>query len=60
MEEYKGFNIVGDGTFGYKEIKVKGKGSVAKELRGSYTNGAFAKRGIDAFLHTKEADKKVS
>lgn len=59
MEEYKGFNIVGDGSFGYKNIKPVGKGSVPKDLRGAYTNGVFAKRGIDSYLASKEASKKV-
>lgn len=59
MAEYKGYDIVGDGTFGYKRIKPIGKGSVHKELRESiYTTESFAKRAIDTFLATQP--KKVA
>ena len=51
--EYKGFSIVGDGTFGYKSIKPIGKGSVALELRGIFTNYSFAKQAIDAYVSKK-------
>lgn len=51
--EYNGFNIVGDGTFGYKHIKPTGKGSVALSLRGVYTTAYEAQRAIDAYLKTK-------
>jgi len=61
MVEYKGYNIVGDGTFGYKEIKPIGKGSVHLELRAmKFTNTKQAQLGIDAFLakQPKKAVKK--
>jgi len=51
--EYKEFLIVSDGTFGYKNIKPIGKGSVNKALRGDYTNANHAKVAIDQFLTTK-------
>lgn len=60
--EYKGYSIAGDGTFGYKNIKPVGKGSVPADLRGLYTNANFAKKGIDSYLAAKEAaevSKKV-
>ena len=52
--EYKDYLIVPDGTFGYKEIKCVGKGSVHLSLRGKYTTETVAKRAID--FHT---DNKV-
>ena len=51
--EYKEFLIVSDGTFGYKNIKPKGKGSVNKALRGDFTDANHAKVAIDQFLTTK-------
>lgn len=51
MIEYKGYNIVGDGTFGYSEIKAIGKGSVHLGLRSEkFTNTRQAKLAIDSFL----------
>lgn len=59
MLEYKGYAIVGDGSYGYKSIKPIGKGSVHLELRNSrFTNDGFAKRAIDAFL-AKQPEKVV-
>lgn len=61
MLEYKGYGIVGDGTFGYKEIKVIGKGSVHLELRDQkFTNSKQAELAIDSFLakQPKKATKK--
>ena len=61
MLEYKGYGIVGDGTFGYKEIKPIGKGSVHLELRGQkFTNSKQAELAIDSFLakQPKKAPKK--
>lgn len=52
-EEYKGYAIVGDGKYGYKEIKPVGKGSVHMSLRGSYTTAYMAKRDIDRYLTEK-------
>jgi hypothetical protein len=51
--EYKGYNIVGDGTYGHKEIKTIGKGSLPLQLRGSFTTSVFAQKAIDAYLHEK-------
>ena len=53
--QYEGYTIVGDKTFGYKNIKPIGKGSVPLELRGSYTNDNFAKKSIDTYLSSKKA-----
>ena len=55
--EYKGYDIVGDGTYGHKLIKAIGKGSVHLELRGSYTNSNFAQTAIDQFLANNPAKK---
>lgn len=54
MTEYRGYNIDGDGTFGMKVIKPTTKGSVAGELRGSYTSAHWAQKAIDTFLNSKE------
>lgn len=55
MTEYKGYNIVSDGTYGFKEIKAIGKGSVHKELRGKFTHGSGAMKHIDQFLESQPA-----
>jgi hypothetical protein len=52
--EYKGFDIIGDGTFGMKVIKAVGKGSVPMLLRGSYSNDRFAQHAVDVHLSNKE------
>lgn len=44
------FKIVGDNTFGLKHIKPIGRGSVPKELRGSFTNDSEATKAITSFL----------
>ncbi|BFG81839.1 hypothetical protein [Pseudomonas phage PP21] len=51
--EYKGYQIVNDGTYGFKEIKPLGKGSVHMSLRGKFTNDRIAKVAIDTFLSKK-------
>lgn len=51
-EEYRDHLIVGDKTFGYKEIKPAGKGSVHLTLRGKYTTSTHARRAIDTYLDT--------
>lgn len=51
--EYKDYLIVPDGTYGYKEIKPVGKGSVHLSLRGKYTTEAVAKRAIDFHVESK-------
>ncbi len=52
--EYRGYNIDGDKTYGYKLIKSIKPGSVPGALRGSFTTAAFAQRQIDIYLSTKE------
>lgn len=54
--EYKGFNIVGDGTFGYKKVKRVGSGTAPKFCSGSFTSESFAKKAIDQYLSGKEGD----
>lgn len=51
--EYKGFKIVNDGTFGMWLVKAIGRGSVPKELRGSYTTAVLAQKSIDVHTETK-------
>lgn len=55
--EYKGYSIVGDGTYGNKLIKPIGKGSVPKELRGIFTTAQFAMKHIDGYLKGKSNGK---
>lgn len=55
--EYKEYMIVGDGTFGYKEIKPVGKGSVHLSLRGKYTNSQQAMKAIDFYVSNSKGDK---
>lgn len=51
--EYRGYSIVGDGTYGHKEIKGIGKGALPLSLRGVFTTVVFAKKAIDAYLNEK-------
>lgn len=53
--EYKGFQILNDGTFGLWLIKATGRGSVPKNLRGRYTTAVMAQKDID--LHEKVKGK---
>lgn len=55
--EYREHMIVGDGTYGYKEIKPVGKGSVHLSLRGKYTTETVAKRAIDHYLDKVKVKK---
>lgn len=55
--EYREHMIVGDKTFGYKEIKPVGKGSVHLTLRGKFTTEAVARRAIDTYLDKIKVDK---
>jgi hypothetical protein len=55
--EYRGYLIVGDGTFGYKQIKPVGKGSVHLSLRGDYTTAAFARKAIDYYEDVEKVTK---
>ncbi len=52
--EYRGYKIVGDGTFGYKEIKPVGRGSVPTGLRGTWVTVRDATRAIDLEVDRKE------
>lgn len=56
--EYNGYKVEGDGVFGYCHIKPLGKGSVPKELRGTYTTKTFAQKAIDFHLSTNKKGKK--
>lgn len=56
---YRGYSIQGDNTYGYKEIKPVGKGSVHLSLRGQYTTAAFAQRAIDYHLDFTTGEKSV-
>lgn len=52
-EEYKGYAIVGDGTFGQKKIQAI-KGSLPVVLHGGFTTSQFAKVAIDRYLAEKK------
>lgn len=51
--EYKGYNIVSDGTYGYKEIKALGRGALPLAMRGKFTSERAARQAIDYHLATK-------
>ena len=51
-EEYRGYLIKGDGTFGYHGIYPKGKGSIPKLLKGQFTNVQQARNVIDRSLES--------
>jgi hypothetical protein len=57
MQEYKGFKIVGDGTYGYYNIQQLGSGAVPESLRGDYTAPRFAIAAIDAYEPKRGAKK---
>lgn len=53
--EYKGYMIVGDGTFGMKMIKKPGQGgTIPKMLEGAYSSVINAKKAIDIYATIKE------
>jgi len=53
MIEYNGYKIVGDGSYGYKEIKSLGRGALPLTLRGVFTSEKVARQAIDYHLATK-------
>lgn len=54
--EYKGYRIVGDGTYGMKYIKHVGRGACPKELLGSFTSITQAMKMIDLVLSKRGKD----
>lgn len=54
--EYKGYKIVGDGTYGMKYIKHIGRGACPKELLGSFTSFSQAMKMIDLVLSKRGKD----
>ena len=55
VENYKGYVIQGDGTFGLKVIKSVGAGILPRALKGSFTGFTAARVAIDNYLDSKEA-----
>ena len=53
FEEYKGYKIEPDGTFGMKNIRSIGKGALPQCLKGAFSNTGVAKRCIDVYLAQK-------
>lgn len=53
--EYSGYKIVGDGTYGYKEVKSIGRGAIPNSLRGQFTTEKMAKQAIDHHVASKVA-----
>jgi hypothetical protein len=51
--EYNGYKIVGDGTYGNKEIRSVGRGALPLTLRGTFTSEKVARQAIDSHLATK-------
>lgn len=59
--EYKGYNILHDGTFGLKYIKPIGKGSLPMALRSDFSSSTHAQKAIDGVVEQKEnKDVKVN
>lgn len=56
--EYKGFKIVGDGTFGMFHIKQPGSGATPQSLSGRYSTPRLAQLAIDAYKPKRGAKKK--
>lgn len=50
--EYEGYKIVTD-TYGYKEIKPAGRGSIHLNLRGKFTTEKAARKAIDLHNFSK-------
>lgn len=59
MQEYKGFKIVPDGSFGMCHIKQPGSGATPSELSGAYTTPTIAMNAIDAYKPKRGAKKNV-
>ena len=57
--EYRGFRIVGDGTYGQKLIKQRGSGDIPGSIKGSYTTAPFAKKAIDSYLDQPTPKQKA-
>lgn len=55
--EYKGYNITGDGKFGYQVIKNIGPGVIPSQLSGSFTGPNPAQRAIDVYVNAKEREE---
>ncbi len=51
--EYNGYKIVGDGTYGNKEIRQLGRGAIHLSLRGKFTTEKVAPQAIDQHLASK-------
>lgn len=54
MQEYGGYYIAHDGTFGMYTIKPIGRGSTPKELKGRYTSYGAAQEAINASNKAKK------
>lgn len=53
--EYKGFNIVRDGTIGLYKIQQPGSGAMPSALDGSFTEPKFAVAALDAYTPKRGA-----
>jgi|JI10StandDraft_1071094.scaffolds.fasta_scaffold647062_2 hypothetical protein len=52
--EYKGYNIVSDGTYGMRVIKGIGRGALPKDLNGAFSSDKTARKAIDLIVAKKE------
>jgi hypothetical protein len=52
VREYRGYNIVPEGTFPTLVVKAKGQGMVPKALSGSFTNTYNVEKAIDGYLNS--------
>ena len=56
--EYRGYKIVGDGTFGMYNVKQMGRGKVQASLRGAFTAVDVARKAIDTVLGKEDNNAK--
>lgn len=54
-QEYNGYKIVSDGTYGFKEVRSVGRGALPVVLRGQFTTEKVAKQAIDHHVASKVA-----
>lgn len=51
--EHNGYKIVGDGTYGFKEVRSIGRGALPNSLRGQFTTEKSARQAIDFHVASK-------
>ena len=56
-KDYRGYLIVGDGTYGQVFIRAKGSGKIPAVMTGTYTSPAIAQQFIDRYLNSLKTKK---